>query len=97
MKYKILFHPEAVHEIANLDNRQKILVLKQINKLVLTPGKGKQLGNKQGLDLAGYRKLYVDQKKIRIVYKLFDEKVLVQIIAIGKRDSMEIYKKAAAT
>ena len=60
MKYKILFHPEAAREIGNLDNRQKILVLKQINKLVLTPGRGKLLGNKQGINLSGYRKLYVD-------------------------------------
>jgi mRNA interferase RelE/StbE len=96
MKYKILFHPEAAREIANLDNRQKILVLKQINKLVLTPGRGKLLGNKQGIDLSGYRKLYVDRKKIRIVYKIVEENILVQIIAIGKRDSMKIYKKATS-
>lgn len=95
MKFKIIFHPDAAREISGLDNRQKLLVLKQIKKLSLTPGNGKKLGNKQGLDLTGYRKMYADRKKIRIVYKIVGKKVLVQIIAIGKRDSMKVYKKAA--
>ena len=64
-------------------------------KLSLTPGNGKQLGNKQVLDLSGYRKMYADQKKIRIGYKIVKKKILVQIIAIGKRDNMKVYKKAA--
>ncbi len=95
MQFKIIFHPDAACEISELDNRQKLLVLKQIKKLSLTPGVGKKLGNKQGLDLSGYRKMYADRKKIRIVYKIVEEKIMVQIIAIGKRDSMKVYRKAA--
>ncbi|MBT3387012.1 MAG: type II toxin-antitoxin system RelE/ParE family toxin [Desulfobacula sp.] len=95
MKFKIIFHPDAARKISELDNRQKSLVLKQIKKLSLTPGNGKQLGNKQGLDLSGYRKMYADRKKIRIVYKIVKKMILIQIIAIGKRDSMKVYKKAA--
>jgi len=45
--------------------------------------------------LSGYRKLYGDKKKIRIVYKIVAEKVLVQVIAVGKREDMKVYKKAA--
>ena len=95
MEFKIIFHPDAAREISELDNRQKLLVLKQIKKLSLTPGNGKKLGNKQGHDLTGYRKMYADRKKIRIVYKIVEEKILVQIIAIGKRDNLKVYKKAA--
>jgi mRNA interferase RelE/StbE len=95
MKYKIFFHPDAAREVVGLDKREKLLVLKQINKLSLMPGQGKKLGNKQGFDLSGYRKMYVDKKKIRIVYKIVEEKILVQVIAVGKRDSMKVYKKAA--
>ncbi len=95
MKFKIIFHPDAAREISELDNRQKFLVLKQIKKLSLTPGNGKKLGNKQGLDLSGYRKMYVDRKKIRIVYKIVEEKILVQVVAVGKRDNIKVYKKAA--
>ncbi|MBW2654749.1 MAG: hypothetical protein JRC91_07400 [Deltaproteobacteria bacterium] len=38
--------------------------------------------------------MYADRKKIRIVYKIVEKKILVQIIAIGKRDNMKVYKKA---
>ena len=95
MTYKVLFHPDAAKEIARLDNRVKLLVLKQIKKLSLTPGLGSELGNRQGINLSGYRKLYADKKTIRIVYKIVDEKVLIQIIAVGKREGMEVYQKAA--
>ena len=96
MTYKVLFHPDAAKEIARLDNRVKLLVLKQIKKLSLTPGLGSELGNRQGINLSGYRKLYADKKKIRIVYKIVDEKVLIQIIGVGKRESMEVYQKATS-
>ena len=95
MTYKIFFHPAAAHEIAILDNRVRLLVLKQIKKLSLTPILGNELGCKQGIDLSGYRKLYADKKKIRIVYKIIDEQILVQVIAVGKRESLKVYKKAA--
>ena len=95
MIYKVLFHPDAAKEVARLDNRVKLLVLKQIKKLSITPGLGSELGNRHGINLSGYRKLYADKKKIRIVYKIVYEKVLVQIIAIGKREGMEVYQKAA--
>ena len=47
-----------------------------------------------GLDLTGYRKLYVDRKKIRIVYKIVDQNILIQIIAIGKWEEMAAYQNA---
>lgn len=95
MTYEILFHPEAVKEIAGLDNRARLPVLKQIKKLSLAPGLGSELGNKQGIDLSGYRKLYADKKKIRIVYKIVEEKILVQVIAVGKREGMKVYQNAS--
>jgi len=48
MKFKIIFHPDAAREISELDNRRKVLVLKQIKKLSLTPGNGKKLGKDPG-------------------------------------------------
>ena len=94
MKYKILFHPDAVREIEKLDNRVQLLVFKQIKKLSITPCLGHELGSRQGVGLTGYRKIYVDKKKIRIVYKIIDEKILVKIIAVGKRENMNVYKAA---
>ena len=67
---------------------------KQFNKLKTSPQLGTPLGNKFGYNLSGFRKIYVDKKQLRIIYKILDKKVIVEIIAIGKRDNIEIYQKA---
>ena len=94
MNYNIIFHPEAKKELDSLDGSVKIKVLKQINKLKTNPILGYDLGNKAGIDLTGYRKLYADKKKIRIVYEIIEDEILVSIIAIGKREDLEVYKTA---
>lgn len=45
-------------------------------------------------DLTGYKKIYAVKKKIRIIYKIEKEKILIKIIAIGKRDDFEVYQDA---
>jgi mRNA interferase RelE/StbE len=47
-------------------------------------------------NLSGLRSLVVGKKKIRIVYKVVDKRVLVYIIAIGYRRNDEVYLRAAA-
>lgn len=39
--------------------------------------------------------MYVDKKRVRIVYRVRHETVEVFIIAIGKRGDMEVYGDAA--
>ena len=96
MTYKIIIHPEAGKEIDGLDNRVKRLVFKQIKKLEQKPGLGAKLGHKMGMDLSDYRKLTADKKRIRIIYRIFEEIIQVQIVAVGKRESMQAYKKASS-
>ena len=38
--------------------------------------------------------MYVDKKKIRIVYIILEEVITVEVIAVGKRDDMAVYEKA---
>jgi mRNA interferase RelE/StbE len=92
--YRVLFHPEAKKEFDHLDGSLRKRVLKQIEKLQQHPTLGENLGDKAGMDLTGYRKLYACQKRIRIVYSIHEGKFLVFIIAVGKREDMEVYKKA---
>lgn len=94
MIYEIVFHPEAWEDLKKLDNSVKIKVLKQIKKLSLLPELGEKLGKKYGLNLTGFRKLYVNKKQIRIVYRVDETIIQVFIIGIGKRES-EIYIKSA--
>jgi len=93
-EYNILFHPEAGKEFNKLDGSIRKVVLKQIKKLKHSPGLGEKLGNKAGLDLTGYRKMYVYKKKIRIVYRTHEGKLLIFIVAVGKREDMDVYRSA---
>lgn len=95
MEYQIKFHPEALKEFCSLDGSIKKLVKKQIDKLKTSPFLGEELGNKNGYDLTGYRKMYVCKKQVRIVYSIVENVLLVNIIAIGKREDMEVYAGAA--
>ena len=93
MSYKVILHPEVEKDISELSKTQLELVFKQLKKLSISPELGKPLGNKNGYNLSGYRKKYADKKKIRIVYKIVDEKIIVEVVAVGKRDEMEVYRK----
>lgn len=95
MEYEIKFHPMALKEFLELDGSIKKLVKKQLDKLKTAPLLGEELGNKNGYDLSGYRKMYACKKQIRIVYSVVENVLLVNIIAIGKREDLEVYKTAS--
>ncbi len=93
--YSIEFHEEVKNDFKKLGHSTTLLVLKKIKKIAQNPIIGDILGNKANNALSGYRKVYVDNKRVRIVYTIIDEKIEVFIIAIGKRDDMEVYRKAS--
>lgn len=79
-----------------LTSRSKKKPLKKIDSLSENPFLGKRLGNKFGMDLTGFYKLYFAKKKYRIVYRLIGEHIeVIEIVGIGKRDKEEIYKLVA--
>ena len=92
--YDYKFHPEAEKELAKLNHSVQILFTKTLKKILKSPELGQELGNKNNLDLTGLKKMYFDGKRYRIVYEVFESEVLVYIVAIGKRDKMEVYEKA---
>ncbi len=95
MHYEIVLKVEAEEELDGLSKRERLLVFKQFKKISTSPELGIRLGNKAGYDLSGCRKIYVDKKRIRIVYTIIEEQIVIEVIAIGKRDEMEVYKKAS--
>ncbi|RLC12030.1 MAG: addiction module toxin RelE [Deltaproteobacteria bacterium] len=94
MTYEIRYHPEVYADLKSLDKGVRSRVLKKIGQLAEKPLLGKPLGNKAGLDLTGYRKLYVDKRRIRIVYTVEDKLLCVMVVAVGKRENLKIYKIA---
>jgi len=92
LTWKVELIPEAQADFNSLDGRVKKLVLKQLIKLEQDPTYGDPLGNKAGINLEGYFKLYADKKRIRIIYEVMDN--IIKIIAIDKREDMEVYRMA---
>jgi len=86
MTYKLVLKEEIEKDLSKLSSSQKMLVLKQFKKIQTSPELGQLLGNKLGYNLSGCRKMYVDKKKIRIVYSILEEIITVEVIAFGKRD-----------
>ena len=93
--YTVEFHENVNKDFKELGHSTKQLIYKKLKKLAQNPIIGDELGNKANLDLSGLRKVYVDNKRIRIVYKIIENKIKVFIVAVGKRDDMEVYKKAS--
>ena len=94
MKFKVFLIPEAEEDFRNLDGSLKKLVLKKLLQLETNPFIGEALGNKAGMDLTGYYKLYVFKKKTRIVYEIKEDILIVSIISIGKRENFSVYLQA---
>ena len=94
MNYKIIFHPELKDDLKKFSNSQNILILKQFKKIQKSPELGKLFGNKNGYDLSGCQKMYVYKKQIRIIYKVVKEEIIIKLIAVGKREDMEVYANA---
>jgi mRNA interferase RelE/StbE len=96
MAFKVEFIPDAAKDFDALDKSVKREAIKKIDALSENPLLGKPLGNKLGMDLTGFYKLYIAKKKYRIVYRLFGERIeVIEIIGIGRRDKEEIYRLVA--
>ena len=90
--WKVELVPEAREDFNRLDGSVRKLVLKQLIKLEQNPMCGVPLGNKAGINLEGYFKLYADKKRIRIIYKQVSN--IINVIAIDKREDLEVYRIA---
>ena len=94
--YTIKQHPLIQNDLKELDHSIRLQVFKKLKRLQTSPTLGLPLGNKNNMDLTGLRKIYVAKKKVRIIYEVIDDELIIYTIAIGKRDDMEVYKKAAS-
>lgn len=92
--YEIKYHPLVESDLKQLNNSVRLEVFKKLKKIQQTPEIGKPLGNKNNMNLTGLFKVYVAKKQVRIVYEIIDNILVVKVIAIGKRESMEVYKQA---
>src|SRR5947209_5105016 len=95
-EYEVVFGPAATAGFADLSRADQKLVVKQLEKLKRAPELGEPLGNKMGFNLTGLRKLYVARKRIRVVYEMEGQKLVVTVIAVGVREDARVYAIADA-
>ena len=93
--YELKYHPLVEEDLKQLNHSIRIEVFRKIKKIQASPQLGQPLGNKNGMNLSGLRKMYAAKKQIRIVYGIVDEMVIVKVLAIGKRENMDVYRQAA--
>ena len=98
MSWNVVFIPQAEEDLRQLDNSQRIQVLKAIAKVSANPlpytegGYGKPLGNHLTSNLSGFLKIKLLKLGLRVVYRLVEDKGQMRIIVISVRDDSTVYK-----
>ncbi|WP_141050867.1 type II toxin-antitoxin system RelE family toxin [Aliarcobacter cryaerophilus] len=92
--YSLKLHDKVYDDLKVLDNALVIKVFKKLKQIQQSPQIGENLGNKNGMNLSVFKKVYIDKKRVRIVFEVQDDILTIYTIAVGQRDDMEVYKKA---
>ncbi len=88
--YSVKYIKKVEKDLEKLDQKIRIQVFKKIKKISINP----EIWNNLTWDLVWLKKVYVDNKRIRIVYKIIDDKIEILVIAIWKRENKKVYKDA---
>lgn len=94
----VRFFPDAEADLEALDRSRRVKVIKAIVKIARAPNAyGKPLENQGGRPLFGFRSAYVDDKRVRIIWRVVDngDVEIMVVAAIGIRDKMQVYQTAA--
>ena len=95
MTWRVLITPSALEMLKGItDRRIRGQIAQTVSGLTEDPeNKGKPLMG----ELAGYRSLRAASQKYRVIYKIEKEKVIVVVVAVGRRkegDRRDIYSLA---
>ena len=92
--YKLKFHPDVKKELEKLDNSFLLIFHKKLKQILQNPEIWKDLWNVSNLNLSWFKKVYFARKKMRIVYKIERDELIIYIISVWKRENKEVYKNA---
>lgn len=90
MSYRLKFLPSALKEWRKLDGSIQAQLKKKLAERLIVP-------HVPASALSGFEhhyKIKLRASGYRLVYEVIDEEVIVLVIAIGKRDKDEVYRKA---
>jgi mRNA interferase RelE/StbE len=91
--YELEFHVSAWREWQKLDGSVKQVFKKQLAQRLKNPHVPASL---LGGDLKNTYKIKLQNAGYRLVYEVIEKKMVVLVIAIGKRADFQVYLRAAA-
>ena len=89
--FNLEFHTLALKEWQKLDNSVKEQFKKQLQKRLINP---RVASAKLHGDLDNFYKIKLRTVGYRLVYEVIDHRLVVLVIAVGKRDQDAVYRKA---
>ena len=90
--FSLEFNVLALREWKKLDNSVRSQFKKQLEKRLQNP---RVASAKLHGDLDNFYKIKLAAVGYRLVYEVIDHKLVILIIAIGRRDQSAVYEKAA--
>ena len=91
--FSLEFHVLALKEWQKLDNSVKDQFKKQLEKRLSNP---RVASAKLHGDLDNFYKIKLRSIGYRLVYEVIDHKLVIMVIAVGKRNQEAVYKKASS-
>jgi mRNA interferase RelE/StbE len=91
--FSLEFHVLALKEWQKLDNSVKDQFKKQLEKRLSNP---RVESAKLHGDLDNFYKIKLRSVGYRLVYEVIDHKLIILVIAVGKRNQEQVYKKASS-
>ncbi|MBU0484303.1 MAG: type II toxin-antitoxin system RelE/ParE family toxin [Proteobacteria bacterium] len=91
MSYKLKFLPTALKEWEKLDSSIQVQLKKKLKERLEVP-------HVPGSQLSGFEnhyKIKLRASGYRLVYEVIDNELFVLVIAVGRRDKNQVYKKAS--
>jgi len=90
MNYKLKFLPTALREWKKLDNSVQLQFKKKLRERLESP----HVPSSQLSGFENHYKIKLRATGYRLVYEVVEEEIFILVIAVGKRDKSQVYKKA---
>jgi len=89
MSYSLEFKPKALKEWKKLDHSIKLQFHKKLKERLVTPRVPHD-------KLSGYQNVYkikLRSSGFRLAYEVIDEKIVVMVLSVGKREDNTVYSE----
>ena len=93
MRWAVTYHPDVKNDFAKLGKHESTTIMRVIDERI-AGGEPDKLGKPLSGALKGFRRIRTGQT--RIVYRVYEAKIEILIVAVGMRRDDEIYDSATS-